>query len=150
MEYITRKGLEKLKKELDELKNVKKWEIAQWLREASSQGDLDENAEYVSAKEAQTALENKVEELEERIRTAQVITKRKSDIVGVGSKIEFVTPFQKKLNVVLVSIEESNAEKGKISTVSPLGTALFGKKVGDNIEVLTPKGIKRYRITKVI
>lgn len=150
MEYITKKGLEKLKKELYELNNVKRWEVAQWLREASSQGDLDENAEYVSAKEAQTALENKIDELEERIRTAQVIKKRISDVVGVGSKVEFVTSSQKKLNVVLVSIEESDAEKGKISTVSPLGTALFGKKVGDNIEVLTPKGIKRYRVTKIV
>ncbi|MEX0870071.1 MAG: transcription elongation factor GreA [Candidatus Spechtbacterales bacterium] len=147
-EFITKKGFEQLKKELYELKNVKKWEIAEWLRETSSQGDMDENAEYVSAIEAQTALRNRVEELERRIRSAKIITKRRKDVVDVGSVVHCAAS-SKKMKFTVVGSEEADAASGIISTSSPLGRALFGKKPGDIAEVITPKGKKKYKITKI-
>ena len=149
MEYITKKGLDQLKKELDKLKNENTWEIAAWLREASDQGDMIENAEYVAAKEAQTALEERIEELEKRIRTASVIKRRKKDIVDIGASVEFINKANTPIKIMLVGGPEAEAEKGKISMLSPLGKAMMGKKVGDYVEALTPKGKKRYKITKI-
>lgn len=149
-EYITPSGLNQLKKELADLKNVKRWEIAQWLREASQQGDLDENSEYVAAKEAQTALEGKIDEIEELIRSAKVIRHRQKDVVDIGSRVEFLASGNNKMKIRLVSSEEADAGEGKISPHSPLGKALLGRKVGEDIEVLTPKGRKKYRITKIV
>jgi len=150
MEYITKKGLDQLKNELGRLKNEKTWEIAAWLREASAQGDMIENAEYVAAKEAQTALEEKIEELEERIRTASVIKRRKKNIVDIGASVEFVNKANTPIKIMLVGSPETEAGEGKISTLSPLGKAMMGKKVGDHVEILTPKGRKRYKITKIV
>lgn len=149
-EYITPSGLSQLKKELADLKNVKRWEIARWLREASTQGDLDENSEYIAAKEAQTALESKIEELEELIRSAKVIKHRRKDVVDIGSRVEFLASGNTKMKVRLVSSEEADAGKGKISPHSPLGKALLGRKAGEDIDVVTPKGRKKYRITRII
>lgn len=150
MEYITKKGLEQLRKELDKLKNEKIWEIARWLREASSQGDILENAEYAAAKEAQTALEEKIKILEKKIRTVKVIKRRKKDVVDIGANVEFKNKANKIAKIILVGSPETEAEKGKISTLSPLGRAMLGKKVGDFVEVLTPKGKKKYKITKIV
>src|SRR3989344_2628798 len=150
MEYITKKGLDQLKEELDKLKNEKTWEIAAWLREASAQGDMIENAEYVAAKEAQTALEERIEELEKRIRGANVIKRRKKDIVDIGASVEFVNKANTSIKIMLVGSPETEAGGGKISMLSPLGRAMIGKKVGDYVEVLTPKGRKRYKITKIV
>lgn len=147
---ITKKGLNNLKKELDELKNVKKWEIAEWLREAASNGDMDENSEYVAAKEAQTALETRISDLENKIRNAKVVKRRRKDIADVGSKVEYaLSGSSKKSKITLVSTEEANASEGKISVGSPIGRAFLGKKKGDNVEVHTPKGKKKYRITHI-
>src|SRR3989344_5915027 len=99
--YVTQKAFNQLKEELSELETKKKWEIAAWLIEASAQGDMSENAEYIEAKEAQTALENRVKDLEEKIRKAKV---------------------------TLVSSEETEVDEGKISNESPLGKAMMGKK----------------------
>lgn len=150
MEYITKKGLDQLKEELDKLKNEKTWEIAAWLREASAQGDMIENAEYVAAKEAQTALEERIEELEKRIRSANVIKRRKKDIVDIGASVEFVNKANTSIKIMLVGSPETEAGEGKISMLSPLGRAMMGKKVGDYVEVLTPKGRKKYKITKIV
>lgn len=149
-EYFTKKSLKKLKKDLDELKNVKKWEIAAWLRETATQGDLSENADYIAAKEAQTALENKIEELEEKLRNAVIVKRRKKDVVDIGAQVEYITTSSKKTKIMLVGSIETDVELGKISASSPIGKAMLGKRVGDRIEVLTPKGKKKYRITKII
>ncbi|MDX1608057.1 MAG: transcription elongation factor GreA [Candidatus Spechtbacterales bacterium] len=148
-EYFTQKGLKQMKAELEKLKTEKKWEIAKWLKEAATQGDMDENAEYLAAKEAQTALENRIEELEHKIRNAKVIKRRNKDIVEIGAKVEYATQSNKKSKIMLVSSEEADAGEGKISVTSPMGKAMLGKKKGENIEVHTPKGKKRYRITKI-
>lgn len=149
MEYLTKEGLKQLKAELTELKTTRLWEIAQWLREAATQGDLTENAEYLEAKEAQTALEEKIDDLERTLRNATVVTKRVKGVASVGAAIELATP-SKKINLRLVGSEETDVSRGRISTQSPLGKALLGKKVGETVEVPTPKGIRRYKLTKIV
>lgn len=148
--FVTQKAFKQLKIELEELQTIKKWEIASWLKEASTQGDMIENAEYLEAKEAQTALENRVKDLEEKIRKAKIIKRRKKDVVDIGSTVILAFAGNKKRKIKLVSSEESDAGKGKISNISPLGNAVMGKRIKDEIEVVTPKGNKRYRITKII
>ncbi len=147
-EYITQKGLNQLKEELKELKTQKKWEIANWLKEAAQQGDMAENAEYIAAKEAQTALEARIEELENKIRNAKVVRKKQGEAT-VGATVELIASGNKKHKVQLVSSEESDASGGKISISSPMGNALMGKQEGEDVEVVTPKGKKRYRIVKI-
>lgn len=150
-EYITKEGLTQLKQELEFLKGEKRREIAQWLREAAQQGDLTENAEYVEAKEAQTALENKIDDLERRLRSAKVVDGAvATDQVGVGTTIELTgSSAQGGLKVRLVGSEEANIDEGFISAASPMGQALLGKKVGDAVEVTTPKGVKKYKVLRI-
>lgn len=148
--YVTQKAFNQLKAELEELENVKKWEIARWLKEAATQGDMIENAEYLEAKEAQTALENRIKDLEAKIRKAKIIKRRKKDVVDVGSTVFLAFGSNKKRKIKLVSSEESDAGEGKISNISPLGKAVMGKKVREEFEVITPKGNKKYRVTKII
>ena len=148
--FITQKAFKNLKRELEELQTVKKWEIASWLKEASTQGDMTENAEYLEAKETQTALENRIRDLEEKIRKARIIKRRKKNVVDIGSTVILAFAKNKKRKIKLVSSEESNAGEGKISNISPLGHAMMGKRVKDEVEVITPKGNKKYRITKII
>ncbi|OGZ57978.1 MAG: hypothetical protein A3F94_03230 [Candidatus Spechtbacteria bacterium RIFCSPLOWO2_12_FULL_38_22] len=148
--YVTQKAFNQLKEELSELETKKKWEIAAWLREASAQGDMSENAEYIEAKEAQTALENRVKDLEEKIRKAKIVRRERKGVVEVGATVEFATVSHRKAKVTLVSSEETEVDEGKISNESPLGKAMMGKKEGEYFEVITPKGKKRYRITKLI
>lgn len=140
-----------LKQELEFLKGEKRREIAQWLREAAQQGDLTENAEYVEAKEAQTALENKIDDLERRLRSAKVVDGAvATDQVGVGTTIELTgSSAQGGLKVRLVGSEEANIDEGFISAASPMGQALLGKKVGDAVEVTTPKGVKKYKVLRI-
>lgn len=149
MNYITKKGLKQLKKDLEELTTVKRWEIAKWLREAAAQGDLSENAEYMEAKESQTALEERIQALEQRLRTAKVVSGRSGDSVEVGAHIGLAIA-SKKIKIRLVGSEESDATAGLISTDSPMGKALLGKKVGEIAEVPTPNGVKKYKITKIV
>ncbi|OGZ61891.1 MAG: hypothetical protein A2932_00395 [Candidatus Spechtbacteria bacterium RIFCSPLOWO2_01_FULL_46_10] len=149
MDYLTRNGYKQLKEELEYLKNEKRWEVAHWLREASTQGDMDENAEYIAAKEEQDRIEQRIEQLEMRLRNARIVnTPRTNDVVQVGSKVRLAT-VKKNLKFRIVGVEEADVAKGDISTESPIGRALLGKGVGDVIEFPTPKGNKRYKITRI-
>lgn len=151
-EYITKEGLHQLKQELEVLKGQKRHEIATWLREAAQQGDLTENAEYVEAKEAQTALENKIEDYERRLRNAKVVEGVSGgDEVAIGTTIELTGASAKKqLTVRLVgSVGSDGAQEGAISASSPMGQALLGKRVGDAVEVTTPKGVKKYKVIRI-
>lgn len=150
-EYITKKGIEKIKQELEDLKEHGRIEVAKRLKEAFTQGDLTENSDYVDAKEAQTTLENKIQELEFRLRNAEVIEEAKThEQAEMGAKIHLTrSRTRKNLSVRLVSAEEADINSGNISADSPLGRALFGKKIGDNVDVDTPKGVKRYKITRI-
>ena len=146
--YLTPEGLEKLKKELNYLKTVKRKEIAERLRDTASLGDLSENAAYQEAKEAQAFLEGKILELEEAIRQAKVIEEKKTGKVQFGS-IVTVSSNNKKQKFQIVGLEEANPQSGKISFDSPLGKALLGKSLGDIVKIKTPEGKTQYKILKI-
>lgn len=158
--YITPEGLEKLKKELDYLKKVKRKEIAQRLKNTSSMGDLTENAAYQETKEAQAFLEGKILELEKTIREAKVVEKiDKADWVQIGSTVILESNDKKpctsknsawgREKFKIVGIAEIDPTNGKISTDSPLGKALIDKPQGATVTVKTPNGKVKYKIIKI-
>ncbi|MBI4132910.1 MAG: transcription elongation factor GreA [Candidatus Sungbacteria bacterium] len=149
-EYISPEGLEKLKKELEELKTVRRREIAERLEAAKALGDLSENAEYQEAKEAQSLNEAKIQELEEMLRDVVVITKPvNSNVVQIGSTIEVSSGHGKEV-FTIVGSEEADPLAGRISNESPMGQAFLGRSVGDAVSLKTPSGSDTYRIQKIM
>ena len=141
-EYITKAGIKKIKQDLHKLKTVGRAEIADRLQESILQGDLNENADYLEAKEAQTALERKIEDLESRLRNAVVVQETQNkETVNLGATVELTKNRSKKpYKVRLVGVEEADISAGDVSVASPLGHELLGKKAGDRVSVETPKG----------
>lgn len=149
-EYISEEGLSKLKKQLEELKTVKRQEIAERLEEAKKMGDLSENAEYTEAREAQEFNEREIAELEELVKKAVVIGKPKDkDEIQIGSTFA-AKSHGKEHEFTIVGSEEADPISGKISNESPLGKSFLGKKKGDEVKVKTPKGEVKYTIEKIV
>jgi transcription elongation factor GreA len=149
IQYLTSDGLNKLKKELDYLKTVKRREIAQTLQRAISFGDLSENAAYQEGKEAQGFLEGRILELENIIKNAVIISKeKKKDVIQIGSSVTLKSD-GKKMKFQIIGPEETNPSAGRISYKSPLGEALLNRKNGEKLEVKTPEGKKEYKILKI-
>lgn len=149
---LTSKGMQALEDELQDLKVVKRKEIAQKIKEAREQGDLSENAEYDAAKDEQRAIEAKIEELEKIIRNAEVIDESAfdKDTVSIGSTVRFYDEeFDEELEYRIVGSTESDIMKGLISNESPLGKALVGAKIGQEIEVESAEGVSRYRVLEI-
>lgn len=147
---LTKEGLEKLKKELDEIKNVKLKEVALKIREAKDMGDLSENAEYHEAKNEQAFLYGRALEYEEKIKNAKIIehnSANTSEVVG-GSKVT-VENDGEKMDFYIVGSTESDPLNGKISIDSPIGSALVGNKKGDVVSVQTPGGETKYKILSI-
>ncbi|MFY9462077.1 MAG: transcription elongation factor GreA [Candidatus Sungiibacteriota bacterium] len=148
-EYLSPQGLEKLKRELEELKTVERREIAARLEAAKALGDLSENAEYQEAKEAQSLNESQIAEHEEMLRNAVVIKKPTDlNIVQVGATIDVESDLGQE-TFTIVGSEEASPLEGKISNESPLGKAFLGHKVGEPIEIKTPGGMVKYKILKI-
>lgn len=147
---VTREGLEKMQKELDELRSTKRAEIAQRLKAAIAMGDLSENSEYDEAKNAQAFLEGRILQLEQQIRTAQVIEKVAKDRVDVGSTV-LIEDMEEHLQekVAIVGSTESNPFEGRISNESPVGRALMGAKAGDTVEAEAPNGVLKYKVISI-
>lgn len=144
--------MQALEDELQDLKVVKRKEIAQKIKEAREQGDLSENAEYDAAKDEQRSIEAKIEELEKIIRNAEVIDESTfdKDTVSIGSSVKFYDEeFDEELEYRIVGSTESDIMKGLISNESPLGKALVGAKVGQEIEVESADGISRYKVLEI-
>lgn len=151
-QYYTKEALEKLKAELDELKKKKRREVAERIRDAKSFGDLSENAEYTDAKEAQAFIEGRIAKLEHILENAEIVDESKGSASGeiqVGRKVLIVDGKGQEKEYSLVSANEVNSLEGKISTSSPIGKALLGKKVGDQVEVDVPAGKMKLKIKKV-
>jgi len=147
--YLTPEGLEKLKKELVELKDVKRRDIAEKLEKCISFGDLSENAEYHETKEAQGFLEGRILELEDIISNAVVVaTGKKNGLAQIGSTILVETGAEKE-RFKIVGAEEGDPLAGKISAESPLGQALLNHPKGVIVRVNTPQGMMQYKILKV-
>lgn len=143
---VTESGLEKLKKELENTK-LKLKEVADRIKEAKDLGDLSENSEYLEAKNEQSFLLGRAGELEQKIKNAQIAQKCVG-VVSVGCKVE-VENEKQKMHFYIVGSEESDPLNGRISVVSPIGSALYGKKSGESVSVKTPRGVSEYRIVKI-
>lgn len=145
---ITSEGLESLKKELNELKNVKLPGVVSRVAKAREDGDLSENSAYTFGKQEQEFLEGRIEELEEILSKAVLIKAGNSDQVGLGCKVT-VKINDKKQTYNIVGDWEAKPAEMKISASSPLGKALIGKKVGEKAEVSAPVGKIIYTITTI-
>ena len=148
--YLTQDGAAKLKAELDELKVVKRPDIARRLRSAIQMGDLSENADYHKAKEDQAFLEGRIQDLEYLLRNAVIIDGNPStEVVGLGNRVTIQEDGFPPETYHLVGAKEADPRSGKISNESPIGRALAGHPVGDWVEVATPGGARRLRILKI-
>ena len=152
-EPITSQGLEKLKKELEELKNIKRPKIVEAIAEARGHGDLKENAEYHAAREEQSKIEGRIIEINDLIARANVIdvTKlEKKDNVIFGSTVHLIDlEINIKKTYKIVGKDEADATKNYIYFRSPMGKALIGKKKKETITVTTPAGEKKFEIIEV-
>jgi len=149
--YLTKEGLDELKKEYAEFSNVKRPEVLARVSQARSMGDLSENAEYVAAREELSFIDGRIDELEELIKQAVLIQEShaKGDhVVKLGSTVTVHIKGKKEVFTVVGEWEADPKEK-KISHESPLGKALLGKKIGEKIEVEAPAGKLNYTIVSV-
>lgn len=150
---VTREGLKKLKDELEELENVRRREVAARLKEAISFGDLSENSEYEDAKNEQALVEGRIAELKRMIKTAKLITEKKSSgkIVKVGSTvtIQNLTDKDAPETYTIVGSTEADPTAAKISNESPIGLAIIDQEQGAEVTVAAPAGELRYKIIKV-
>ena len=146
--YLTKEGLEKLKKELEHLENVERKEVIKRISHAASHGDLKENAGYHAAREDQAFIEARIKELAAAINQAEVIEKKAGGEVQIGSIVELDSKSGKD-KFQIVESEEADISARKISLKSSLGQALLGRKKGDVISFVAPSGPKQYKITKV-
>lgn len=150
---ITPEGLEKLKQEIEELTTVKRREVAARIKEAREFGDISENAEYDDAKNEQALLEQRIAQLEERLRRATVVDESDldTDEVSVGSLVhvkDLDSGESKKFYIV--GATEADPAQNKLSNESPIGKALVGRKRNDEVEVEVPRGPnKKLKITKI-
>jgi transcription elongation factor GreA len=144
---ITNEGKQELEAELEQLKG-RRGAIAEKIAEARDYGDLSENAEYDAAREEQGLVESRIAEIEDILLNADIIKAGKSSEVGLGSKVELKSG-KKTITYTVVGPVEADPLQGKISNESPIGVALFGKKVGDTITVETPKGALTYTIASL-
>jgi transcription elongation factor GreA len=150
--YYTPEGLDKLKKELNALKTKGRADIAKQIAEARDKGDLSENAEYDAAKDAQGLLELKISKLEEIVSNARVIDEANIDTskVSILSKVKIKNKKNGAImTYTLVSEEEADLKRGKISVKSPIGKGLLGKKVGEDTEIQVPAGKIEFEIQEI-
>ncbi len=147
-QYLTKEGLTELKEKLQQLKTVRRREIAEAIHTAKEQGDLSENAEYASAKEEQNRIEQEIAQLEDTIKNAQVITKSGNSKVNIGCTVTLDCDGKTK-EYRIVGSNEADPLAGKISNESPIGQAILGAKKGDTVEIPTPAGSKKCTVKKI-
>jgi transcription elongation factor GreA len=149
---LTAEGYEKLKKEIDLLRGDKRREVAERIRVAREFGDIAENAEYDDAKNEQAMLEHRIAQLEERLLSARVITKREisKDTVSVGSHVRLRDmQANKSIEYHIVGSAEANPAENKLSNESPVGKAIMGRKKGEVVEVAAPRGALKFKIMEI-
>lgn len=148
--YLTEKGLDEIKKELDFLKLEKRPEIILALKEARAQGDLSENSEYDAARNEQALVESKITELEKMVENAVVIKEVDTDKVSIGTsvKIEYIDDGETE-SYMVVGSKEADPFENKISNESPIAQAIMGKKIGDVVSVASPNGQYSVKILEI-
>ena len=149
---LTYQGLKKLEDELQELKVVRRKEVAAKIKEAREQGDLSENAEYDAAKDEQRDIEARIEDIEKILNNGDVVVEEEVDLdkIRIGCNVKILDiEFDEELEYKIVGSTEANSLKGKISNESPVGKALLGKQVGDIVKVETPGGEFEYKVRSI-
>ena len=150
--YLTKKGLDKLKKDLDQLIHVERPAISKQIGEAIEKGDISENAEYDAAKDAQGMLEAKIAGLQSKIANARILDESKIDTshVQILNKVKIKN---KKNNATMqytiVPESEATLKEGKISVSTPIAKGLMGKKVGDEVEIKVPSGVIPFEVVEI-
>lgn len=149
---LTYAGLKKLEDELHDLKVIKRKEVAGKIKEAREQGDLSENAEYDAAKDEQRDIEARIEEIEKILKNAEVVVEDEVDLgkINVGCTVKvYDEEFEEEIEFQIVGSSEANSLKGKISNESPVGKALIGHGVGEEVSVETQAGVIEYRVLEI-
>lgn len=149
---LTYEGLKKLEDELQDLKVVKRKEVAQKIKEAREQGDLSENAEYDAAKDEQRDIEARIEDIEKILKNAEVVVEEEveTDKISIGCIVRILDcEFEEEEEYQIVGSTEANSLKGKISNESPVGRALMGAKIGDIVKVETQVGEIEYKVLEI-
>ena len=149
---LTYAGLKQYEDELQNLKEVKRKEVAQKIKEAREQGDLSENAEYDAAKDEQRDIELRIEELEKLLKSAEVVVEDEVDLdkISVGCKVKLLdVEYNEEMEFYIVGSTEANSLQNKISNESPVGRALMGKSAGDVVDVETQAGIIQYKVLEI-
>lgn len=149
--YLTKEKFDALSAELENLKTVRRKEIAQDLEYAKSLGDLSENAEYQEAREAQSNIEERINKIESILKSALIVSRHTTDAVTIGSKVVIRKEGSKDpIEYTIVSSEEADVSAGKLSYTSPLGEMLMGKKKDQTFDFKTPKGNVKYTIVSTV
>ena len=149
---LTYEGLKRYEDELQNLKVVKRKEVAQKIKEAREQGDLSENAEYDAAKDEQRDIELRIEELEKLLNNAEVVVEDEIDLdkINIGCKVKvYDVDEDEEMEFKIVGSTEANSLQNKISNESPVGQALMGKKAGDVVDVETQAGVIQYKVLEI-
>jgi transcription elongation factor GreA len=149
---LTYEGLKRYEDELQNLKVVKRKEVAQKIKEAREQGDLSENAEYDAAKDEQRDIELRIEALEKLLKNAEVVVEDEIDLdkINIGCKVKvYDVDEDEEMEFKIVGSTEANSLQNKISNESPVGHALIGRKVGDMVDVETQSGVIQYKILEI-
>jgi transcription elongation factor GreA len=150
---LTQEGFTKLENELENLKTVKRREVAERIKQAIEFGDISENSEYEDAKNEQAFIEGRILTLEKMLRNARIIEyeQNDSDVVNIGAKISLKDmEYGDEFKYTIVGSAEADPNNNKISFESPVGKAILGKKLGDVVEVNVPAGKVKYKILSVI
>ncbi len=148
--FLTREGLKKLEEELEYLRTVRRAQVAERLHNAQEDGELIENAEYEDAKNEQAFIEGRIMTLEALLSNAVLIKDEGPEgIVGLGSRVTVREGNSKPEMYLLVGAAEANPKEGRISNESPLGKALLGRRVGDDVKVSAPAGTLSFRVVAI-
>jgi transcription elongation factor GreA len=148
-EYLTQEKFDEFKKELENLKNVRRKEVAESLEYAKALGDLSENAEYHEARDMQATIEDRISKLDDLLKNAVIVSgKDVSGAVGIGSVVTVKTD-DKTFHYTIVGSEESDVSANKISIRSPFGQAVLGKKKGEKFSFIAPSGELSYIVAEV-
>ena len=149
---LTYAGLKQYEDELQNLKVVRRKEVAQKIKEAREQGDLSENAEYDAAKDEQRDIELRIEELEKLLKNAEIVVEEEIDVnkINIGCKVKLLdVEYDEEMEFYIVGSTEANSLQNKISNEAPVGRALIGKSVGDVVDVETQAGIIQYKVLEI-
>lgn len=150
--YLTHEGYEKLRKELEYLKTVKRKELSRAIGEARSHGDISENAEYDAAKESQGLNEKRIAELETKLAASQIIDDdmmpKDEVLIGATVKLKDISSGE-ECDYTLVSEDEADYAQNRISVTSPIGSGLLNHKAGETVRITVPAGILTYQIVSI-